>query len=181
MNTVASDVHTQLTMDQLISIANWARTVPKERVFMETMPSFEGRSYVTVNVPKAEQTINRLFYDGRGVVTINAPGMSVVDNITGHGRKGHKKGKGANAQALDSGSDEPLIPVSDGPDGMPDGDNGGGAPPSSTTTPKSGGSSGDDGSKGADGTKSSDGTKSGGKSDGDQKTTTGDSNVSGGV
>ncbi len=188
MNTVADDVHTQLNMDQLISIANWARTVPKENVFMETMPSFEGYSYVTVNVPKAEETIRRLFFDANTVVTVNAPGMSVVDNITGRGRKNHKKGKGVDAQTLDSGSDEPLIPVSDGPDGMPADDGGTSAPPSSADNPKSGGSgtsSKDDGSKTGDGTKGSDGTKGGGgdsgKSGTDQKTNSGDGNTSGGV
>jgi hypothetical protein len=195
LNTVDSDVHrsNSLTMTQLITIANWARTVPKERVVMETMPSFEGYSYVTVDIPKAEQTVKRLFFDDSAVVTINAPGMSIVDSMTNHGRKGHKKGKGGDSAPQVSGSDEPLIPVSDGPDGMPADDANVISPPSPRVSPTPGtgvpSTGKDDGSKNTDGTKSGDGAKSGGSTGGadsgktgsDQNSTTGDGNKSSGL
>ena len=113
LNTLTDDVHSNLNMNQIAAIANWVRSVPKERVMMETMPSFEGRSYVTVNTPKAEEVVNRLFFDNMKIASINAPGMSVVDAITGHGKKHKHDGKQGAPKVV--GSDEPLMPVSDGP------------------------------------------------------------------
>ncbi len=118
INTVFGQVTTNLTPSQLISLALWVKSVPKENTIMDTMPSFEGHSYVTVNVPKAEELISRMFFDNRVPVTINAPGASVVDNLGGRGRR--RKGKdatGANKvqKTADNGSDDPLEPIMDDP------------------------------------------------------------------
>jgi polyisoprenyl-teichoic acid--peptidoglycan teichoic acid transferase len=116
INTVFGDVTTNLTNNQLISLALWTKSVPKENVVMETMPSIEGHSYVAVNREKAEEVVSRLFFDNKVPVTINAPLMSMVDSMATRGRR--KKGKGAaaaGAQKTDNGSDDPLDTIMDDP------------------------------------------------------------------
>lgn len=115
LNTVTEDVHSNLQLAQLLAIVQWVKSVPKENVQMDTMPSFEGRSYVTVNVPKAEDVVKRLFFNNLTTMPINAPDMSVVDEITGHGKHKHT-GKTTKASAVTvKGSDEPLMSIEDEP------------------------------------------------------------------
>ena len=115
LNTVSDDVHSSLTIAQIISIANWVRSIPKENVIMETMPSFEGYSYVTVNTPKAEQVIKRLFFNNLTAMAINAPAMSQVEALTARGKKHKHDGKpdAGTTPSKMKGTDEPLVPTDD--------------------------------------------------------------------
>ncbi len=58
----------KITNDQLFAIANFARSLPRENINVQTLPSFEGPSYVTINGTKSAEMINQLFFGGRSVV-----------------------------------------------------------------------------------------------------------------
>lgn len=100
---------TNLTEDQLITIVNFARTLPKENINIETLPSFEGPSYVTVNAEKSAATIERMFFPNQTVaLNIDAPDPNFVRSMNapyergGAGRRHGKKGSKADKKQGDA-------------------------------------------------------------------------------
>jgi polyisoprenyl-teichoic acid--peptidoglycan teichoic acid transferase len=71
-----------LTEDQMFALANFARTLPKERIVIETLPSFEGPSYVTIDTEKSAEVIQRLFFPYQQVaLNIDAPDPNSVRSM----------------------------------------------------------------------------------------------------
>ncbi len=65
---------TNLNRDQMFALANFARTLPHENIHVETLPSFEGPSYVTINPQKSAEVIQRMFFPNQAVaLNIDAP------------------------------------------------------------------------------------------------------------
>lgn len=94
MNAVSQSLHFggDMSRDKALAIANMARTLPQQNIVVTTLPSEEGRSYVTVDVDKATETIERMFFDGRpGSVTLDVPDHSVVDRLNGQIGEGRRK------------------------------------------------------------------------------------------
>lgn len=68
-----------LTEDQLFALANYARTLPKEQIRIQTIPYDEGPSYAAIDARKTEDLIREMFYPGQYVtVTVDVPGFDVV-------------------------------------------------------------------------------------------------------
>lgn len=86
----------RLTDEQLFTLANFARSLPRENVEVETLPSEEGPSYVTIYTEKSEALIQRMF----GVTySIDAPDPGSVRSMNsrydGSGRRGRRGQDGA--------------------------------------------------------------------------------------
>src|SRR5437879_13761591 len=65
-----------LTEDQMFALANFARDLPRENINIETLPSEEGPSFVTIKPEKAAEVIQRMFYPNQSVaLNIDAPSM----------------------------------------------------------------------------------------------------------
>jgi hypothetical protein len=68
----------------MFTLANFARSLPKENVQIETLPSIEGRSYVTVKREEAQETIRRIFFpESPTEVVIDVPDPDVVASLNG--------------------------------------------------------------------------------------------------
>lgn len=86
-----------MTRDQMYALANFARSLPKENIAVETLPSFEGPSFVTVDTDKAAEAIQRLFYPNQVMAsTIDAPDPYSVRALNnryerGGGRRRHRR------------------------------------------------------------------------------------------
>jgi polyisoprenyl-teichoic acid--peptidoglycan teichoic acid transferase len=66
-----------LSRDQMYTLMNFARTLNREDIHVETLPSIEGRSYVTIDTDKSKEVIQRLFFPNQVVaLNIEAPNMS---------------------------------------------------------------------------------------------------------
>ena len=84
----------QLTADQLISMVNFARTLPKENINVETLPSIEGPSYVTVNTEKSVDVIQKLFFPDRIVaLNIDTPDPDSVRSMNARYGRGGRRGR----------------------------------------------------------------------------------------
>jgi LCP family protein required for cell wall assembly len=71
-----------LTEDQLFALANYARTLPKERIRVQTIPYDEGPSYAAIDADKTADLIREMFYPGQYVrVTVDVPGFDVVRSL----------------------------------------------------------------------------------------------------
>ena len=86
--------HYSMSRDQLFALINFARKLPKENINIETLPSFEGPSFVTVDAGKSEETIKRLFFaDRRVALNINTPDPNHMREQNVSGKKRQKSPK----------------------------------------------------------------------------------------
>ncbi len=81
-----------MSRDKALTLANFARGLNKPgNIVVETLPSEEGRSYVSVKVDDATQTIERIFFDGRpGSVSLDVPERGTVDSMNGGGGRSRR-------------------------------------------------------------------------------------------
>ncbi len=92
-----------MTDDQLYTLVNFARKLPKENIEIQTLPSFEGPSYVTVDALKSEALIQRLFFPNQAYAyNIDAPDINSVRSQNSRYDKNakHKNGKKAGQPAV---------------------------------------------------------------------------------
>lgn len=83
-----------LTEDQLISLANFARSLPRENINVETLPSFEGPSFVTINREKSSAMIQRLFFPGQSLyVDVDAPDPNYVRSMNSSYERGGRRNR----------------------------------------------------------------------------------------
>lgn len=111
----------RLNNDQLLALMNFARSLPKESIHVETLPSFEGPSYVTVDREKSQDVIQRLFYPNQAMAfNIDAPDPNDVrglnaryDRSARHAarKRGHDK-KPADANHIQDGLTSPPVDLS---------------------------------------------------------------------
>jgi LCP family protein required for cell wall assembly len=139
-----------LTDDQLFTLANFARSIPKENINIQTLPSFEGPSYVTIYPEKSAKLIQELFFPNDMVaLNIDAPDPNSVRSLNApYERGGRRRSRGSRtepktprateetqppaSEPLDPGPVEPPKPEDDGrstgplPEGGHGGDDKGG-------------------------------------------------------
>ena len=85
-----------LTRDQMYALANFARSLPKEAIVIETLPSFEGPSYVSVDADRTAEVIRRLFYPNQMVALgIDAPDPDTVRSMNRRYARGGRRRSGA--------------------------------------------------------------------------------------
>jgi len=79
LNALSDSIKSNLNQDQLLTLANWARQLPKENLNIATLPVIEGPSFCYVKATQSADLIGRLFFDGNPqAVTINVPGRSLI-------------------------------------------------------------------------------------------------------
>jgi LCP family protein required for cell wall assembly len=139
----------RLTQDQMLSLAFFAKSLPKDNISIKTLPSFEGPSYVTIDVAKSEQLIQQMFFPGTAVsVIVNAPSSSVVASMNSRYGPGGKHGKKGDEEETTKPDKPVLTPrtdltVEDPPPGKSTGDAGGVVEPPPLPGDKKDGDSGD--------------------------------------
>ncbi len=136
LSAITSDLHTDMTQDQMIALANFARKLKPEQIQLITLPNYEGRSYCYIYPDKARKVIAELFYDGNeSMVKMDTPSWDQVAalnnsrglNSAGEGggggdSLGRKRRSGRHSTALtdattprdDSG--KPLADANDNPE-----------------------------------------------------------------
>src|SRR5205807_9207226 len=102
-----------LTQDQLFALVNYARSLPKESIHIETLPSFEGPSYVTVNPEKCAQVIQRMFYPNTTIaLNIDAPDAGSVRSMKAPYERGRRGRRGEEKPAAAKTGAKPAQPGS---------------------------------------------------------------------
>lgn len=82
-----------LTEDQMFALVNFARTLPRENITIETLPSYEGPSYVTIDAEKSAEVIQRLFFPNQYITLhIDAPDPNVVRALNSPYERGRRRG-----------------------------------------------------------------------------------------
>jgi LCP family protein required for cell wall assembly len=163
LNAVTDSIDTNLSIPQLLTISNFARLLPKEKITIATLPVVEGPSYCYAKVGPDAQLISKLFFDSDlPVVSINVPGSGVMvgDNYTPRHRRRRRSSVSADTTIPRNEDGQPMLDSDDeGPmmDGQPVPDSG----PGSTTPLPQSSDGGSNPSSGADHSGSTDSGKSG--------------------
>jgi len=86
-----------MTRDQMFTLANFARSLKKEDILIETLPSYEGPSYVTIDAEKSAEVIQRLFFPNQYLArTIDVPDPDVVRAMNSRYERGdHRRSRRA--------------------------------------------------------------------------------------
>jgi len=105
-----------ITNDQMFALANFARQLPRENIAIETLPSYEGPSYVTVDTEKSAEVIQRLFYpDQQVALQIEAPDPNSVRALNmrydRRSRRAPRRGRPAPAAAPTPTATAPAPPA----------------------------------------------------------------------
>ena len=89
VNAVTDNLHSNLSMDQLLTLTNLARKAPKDAVTLETLPVIEGKTFVYIDRRKSVGVIRKMFFKDKLVASdleIKTPDMEIVPS---HRRKRH--------------------------------------------------------------------------------------------
>ena len=75
LEVISNNTKSDLSNDQLLTLATFSRNIPKENVHLETLPVTEGSTFVYVIPHKAEALIRKMFYkkDDKIAINVNAP------------------------------------------------------------------------------------------------------------
>ncbi len=97
LDVISKNTKSDMSNDQIVTLANFARQLPKESVHLETMPVTEGSTYVYVNPHKAEALIRKLFYKDDKIVALN---VNVPDSFSSNksASSKHKRRTGASEE-----------------------------------------------------------------------------------
>ncbi|HZT40809.1 MAG TPA: LCP family protein [Chthonomonadaceae bacterium] len=156
LNALSDNLQSNLKTEQMLTLANFARKLPRQNIQLATLPCLEGPSYVYIKVPQSTDVIRKMFFyadpltaDG---INVNVPGgyaasdrgLRYASDVTyvRHPR-GHRRRHGQRLGAPASRDDNPsTAPDADAPS-IDNGDNSG-------TVDKSGeaGATGDPGTSG---------------------------------
>ena len=117
LNAITDSIKSDMTQEQMITVANFARVLPKEKIQVATLPVTEGPSYVYIKRKEDAVIIRKLFYnDDAGVdVAVNAPGEDIVARLS---RKSKHKRHGRQA-AVSGPQDDDGQPLLSNQDAAP--------------------------------------------------------------
>lgn len=122
-----------LSMEQVVTLANFARGLEAASIQVTTLPSVEGRSYVSIKRSEAEEVIRRMFfYDRLGDVRIDAPDPDLVARLNGEYRRSRSRRSSA-ARDRSEKPEQPQAVNEPIGDGVTSGD----VPAENPTTPDS--------------------------------------------
>ena len=133
-SAITSDMHSNMTQNQIIALANFARKLKPEQIQLITLPNYEGRSYCYIYQDKAAKVIADLFYEGDATrVQLDLPNREQVASLNSSGglnsageagggnsygrRRSRRHGSAASEASLprdDNG--DPMVDTKDGSD-----------------------------------------------------------------
>ena len=109
LDNITDNLHTDLSSQQLLTLANWSKGLQKENITLTTMPSIEGPIYVTVNRKPTRKMVAQIFFGGNeDAVNITAPDKEKVYAMNHRGSRRRTRLRPRDAAPVDSGSDVPL-------------------------------------------------------------------------
>jgi len=111
LNALTESIKTDLTQEQLLTLGNFARQLPKEKIALSTLPVIEGPSYVYVKTTPSAELVSKMFFDSDlPIVSINVPDRSSAPVFEGRRsrRRRHRPVSGAEANVPRDDNGEPL-------------------------------------------------------------------------
>lgn len=180
LNALSDNLQSNLKTEQMLTLANFARKLPKQNIQLATLPCEEGPSYVYIRVPQSTDVIRKMFFYSDPIaadgVNVNVPGgyaasdrgLHYASDVTYERRpRGHRRRHGQHAARVNRDDNGAPAPSDTEAPSMDSGD-------SSGTVDKSGeaGATSDPGTSGGnsegkgDNSGSSGGNDSGGNSGG---------------
>lgn len=117
LDNITDNLHSNLSNEQLLTLANWSKSLPAKNVTLTTMPSIEGPSYVTVNRKPTRTMVAAIFFGGdEDAVTITAPDKEAIYAMNHRGSRRRTHLRVHDASPADTGSDVPLDTPPPAPD-----------------------------------------------------------------
>ena len=85
LNALSDNLQTNLKTEQMLTLANFARKLPKQNIQLVTLPVAEGPSYVYIQVPQSTDVIRKMFfYDD--ALAADGVNVNVPDGFAASGR-----------------------------------------------------------------------------------------------
>ncbi len=117
LNAITDSIKTDMTQEQMVTVANFARTLPKANIEVGTLPVTEGPSYVYIKRDEDADIIRKYFYNDDKMieVAVNPPSDAIVARLT---RKLKHKKHRRRATAVSGPKDDegqPLLSNQDAP------------------------------------------------------------------
>lgn len=106
LNALSESLSSNMTHDQMLALANFARALDQTKISLNTLPCFEGPSYVYINVPKSEELIRQIFPGT--LVSIEAPDRKLLARASESYNKKHKSNDDDDTARLDNGEEIPT-------------------------------------------------------------------------
>ncbi len=79
LDEFAYSLQTSMSQGQMLALLNFVRDLPQQNIVVQTTPSNEGPSFVSLDLNRDAQVIQQLFYPGQQVpIQINAPSPQEV-------------------------------------------------------------------------------------------------------
>lgn len=140
LTALSQNLNSNLTTQQMVTLANWAKKQPKENISLVTMPSIEGPSFITCNRKPTRKMVAQIFFDGNeDAVTINTPDKDGLLASARHSSRQHRGRVHSHEVSPDPGSDVPLNDTPAAPENN-DAKSDGGSEQKSSETKSDGGS-----------------------------------------
>ena len=117
VGAVTNNLHSNLTMDQMLTLANLARKAPKDAICLNTLPVIEGKTFVYIDRRKSADIVRKMFFKEQQAAyrDIKTPDEAVIST---HRRKRRVRetapthGSTQHAAPADTG-DQTTVPKSD--------------------------------------------------------------------
>ncbi len=122
LDVISKNMKSDMSNDQIVTLANFARQLPKESLHLETMPVTEGATFVYVNPHKAEALIRKMFYKDDKIAAIN---VNVPDSASSRRSAATRRRRHAGT-GEDGSSDVRVIEGDRKRVGKPESESGGG-------------------------------------------------------
>ncbi len=114
---ITNNLHSNLSQEQMLTLANLARKAPKDAIDLETLPVIEGKAFVYIDRRKSMDLVRKMFFkDKQVVLDIKTPDSEIAPI---HRRKRHVKDSGPapdlrHRKSVDAGADNGANPDSAG-------------------------------------------------------------------
>lgn len=110
IEALTDNIKSNMTQDQMLTLGNFMRTLPRENIQLATLPCDEGKSFVYVKVPESEEVIRKLFYDGSPVsISINVPARGTATAMTKRSRRSRTKKPVVDVNTPKDDNGEPIL------------------------------------------------------------------------
>jgi LCP family protein required for cell wall assembly len=122
LDAITDSLNSNMTHEQMLTLANFARSVQPENIRLVTLPSIEGPSYVYIKPRESEALIKELFYPDNPtmVVYVNSPGRDRVAALNGR-RDGKRSRRGSKA-TVDTTKPDSMEEAMPEPEPIPEND-----------------------------------------------------------
>jgi LCP family protein required for cell wall assembly len=71
VGSITNNLHSSLSMDQMLTLANLVRKAPKDAICLDTLPVIEGKTFVYIDRRKSAPVLGKMFFKDKRIADLN--------------------------------------------------------------------------------------------------------------